>query len=77
LHSFIVYDKKVFLVRCRDWDIDALDLNCVFKALTLNLWRTAADLKDVTKEDMKTILVSKLSKHLDNSKHSLQDLSDR
>ena len=66
-----------FLVRCRDWDIDVLDLNCVFKALTLNLWRTAADLIDVTKEDMKTILVSELSKHLDNSKHSLQDLSNR
>ena len=54
-----------------------MDQNCISKALILNLWRTTADLMNVAQEDMKTILIEELSKHLDNKEHSLQDLSDR
>lgn len=54
-----------------------MDQNCISKALILNLWKTPADLINVTQEDMKTILVEELSKHLDNQEHSLQDLSGR
>ena len=64
-------------MQCRDWDIDVLDPNCISKALIFNLWRTAADLINVTQDDMKTILVAELNKHLNSKEHSLQDLSNR
>ena len=64
-------------MRCRDWDFDFVDSECVYKALTSNTWKAATDLINVTQEDMKTILVSELSKHLNSQEHSLQDLSSR
>ena len=64
-------------MRCRDWDFDVVDSECVYKALISNTWKAAPDLINVTQEDMKTILVSELSKHLNSQEHSLQDLSSR
>ena len=67
----------LFIVRCRDWDLDVVDSECVDKALITNNWKAATDLINVNKEDVKTILVSELSKHLNSQEHSLQDLSSR